>query len=146
MKTQAERQRDLRDRRAQSGSQRRLNMWISAEAYEVLSEEARARGMTRMKVLDEMLMGLRVAGNVTPSQSAGSPETMEELPPEKVTASPITKAKRVSKKGHKKVTQSLIDKEDEPVQESLFDFVTRSRKKGKKKAPPVGQAQLWDDL
>ena len=55
MKTQAERQKAVRDRRIAEGNQRRLNMWISNEAYEVLNLLSKKHNLTRMQLLDQLL-------------------------------------------------------------------------------------------
>jgi hypothetical protein len=102
MKTPAERQKAVRDRRISEGGQRRLNMWISAPAYDALSALAKEKSMTRMQVLDALLLDLTAKPTVTAS-------------PKK-----IATASKTKKKVKKKIPAQ--------VQFELPDLVTQSPK------------------
>ena len=118
MKTPAERQKAVRDRRNAEGSQRRLNMWISASAYDALSALAKEKSMTRMQVLDALLLDLATKPAVTAS-------------PKKVAT--VSKTKKKPKKKIPTqvqfelpdlVTQSPTEVVQPPKQTSLFDEIS----------------------
>ena len=55
-KTTAERQRKYRARRQQDGDDRRLNTWISAQAYSALERLSEHCGTTKREVIEHLLI------------------------------------------------------------------------------------------
>ena len=55
-KTTAERQRKCRARRQQDGDDRRLNTWISAQAYSALERLSERCGTTKREVIEHLLI------------------------------------------------------------------------------------------
>ena len=55
-KTTAERQRKYRARRQQLGDDRRLNTWISAQAYSALERLSERCGSTKREVIEQLLI------------------------------------------------------------------------------------------
>ena len=94
MKTQAERQKAVRERRIAAGAHRRLNMWISVEAYEALSLLARQQSITRMEALDRLLLGQggaaasALAGNLPPDVPVAEEAALTDIVDAIATASP----------------------------------------------------------
>ena len=115
MKTPAERQKAVRDRRNEEGSQRRLNMWISTQAYEALSQLAREKSQTRMQVLDALLQSL--AKTVTASQNS---KTSTVAKPRKKARKPRA---QIQFELPDLVTQSPPEPQSTPTQTSLFDVL-----------------------
>lgn len=113
MKTPAERQKAVRDRRNEEGSQRRLNMWISAQAYEALSQLAKDKAQTRMQVLDALLLSL--AKPVTASQKS---KASTPAKPRKKVRKPRA---QIQFELPDLVTQSPAETPSAPTQTSLFD-------------------------
>ncbi len=118
MKTPAERQKAVRNRHISEGSLRRLNMWISAPAYDALSALAKEKSMTRMQVLDTLLLDLAAKPAATAS-------------PKKVTTVSKTKKKpkrkiptQVQFELPDLVTQSPAEVVQPPKQTSLFDEIS----------------------
>ena len=115
MKTPAERQKAVRDRRIAEGSQRRLNMWISAAAYEALSKRSKEKSMTRMQVLDALLLGLDSKADVTASPKAAKTTANSKKKPKRKIP------KQVQFELPELVTQSPHAVVQAPTQTSLFD-------------------------
>ena len=55
-KTSAERQRNYRERRRQGDGDRRLDAWISAQAYSALERLAECRGITKREMIELLVI------------------------------------------------------------------------------------------
>ena len=55
-KTSAERQRNYRERRRQGDGDRRLDTWISAQAYSALERLSECLGITRRKTIELLVI------------------------------------------------------------------------------------------
>ena len=55
-KTTAERQRKYRTRRQQLGDDRRLNTWISSQAYSALERLSEHCGSTKREIIEQLLI------------------------------------------------------------------------------------------
>ena len=55
-KTSAERQRNYRERRRQGDGDRRLNTWISAQAYSALERLSECRGITKREMIELLVI------------------------------------------------------------------------------------------
>jgi hypothetical protein len=71
-KTVAERQRDYRARRRQGGGDRRLNTWISAQAYSALERLSERRGITKREMIE--LLAITVDTDVSAISKLDSTE------------------------------------------------------------------------
>lgn len=72
MKTPAERQRELRQRRIDSGQQKRLNIWVNRAAFNALSQAAKEAGINKIEFLNKLLLSLICRDGVTASHSSES--------------------------------------------------------------------------
>lgn len=163
MKTQAERQKAVRDRRIAEGNQRRLNMWISNEAYEVLNQLSKKHNLTRMQLLDQLLrqadpaqaLKTHTAPPVAQTTASATPADHGSQPPQDTTpsASPPAKPRRPSSanKTTKAGKPASRRKAKPQVQIDLFAAASAPASAtpatpATPPAPSISQRSLWDDV